>query len=379
MMNDMRMPAADAAEANGQQSEVGDIRGPMPDTRRTRRRGPWALAGLTIVGFIAVVLAKIYLPGGTVWTDDAYVTVHYTTVAPRITGQVTSVLVNDNERVRAGQVLATLDPRDYATAVAHAWAMLQRDRARVTDATAAIERQPSVVAEDHAKAVAARARLVFARADAKRYRYLATTGAGSVQQDQLAETNSSRDAAALDAAEAATIAATEQLDILRAQKVAAEATVRADQAALAQAKLNLSYTRIVAPLDGTIAERGVQVGDFVGPGAAIMALVPLKEVYIVANYREVDLRNVEPGQRARIHVDAYDIDLDGIVDSIPPASGAAFEPIAPNNATGNFTKIVQRMPVKIIVAPDQPLARLIKVGLSVEVTIDTHSNGRSAS
>jgi membrane fusion protein, multidrug efflux system len=161
--------------------------------------------------------------------------------------------------------------------------------------------------------------------------------------------------------------------VLRAQRKAAEATVRADEAALAQARLNLSYTRILAPIDGTIAQRAIQAGDTVSPGTALMALVPLQDVFIVANYREVALRDIRRGQHARIHVDAYDIDLDGIVNDIAPASGAAFSPIAPNNATGNFTKIVQRLPVKITIAPDQPLARLVKVGLSVETTVHTGS------
>lgn len=184
-----------------------------------------------------------------------------------------------------------------------------------------------------------------------------------------------QDEAALQAAEAATEAAEREIDILRAQREAAEATILSDEAELAQARLNLSYTSILAPMDGIVAQRAVQVGDDVGPNAALMALVPLGEAYVVANYREVALRHVRPGQRARIHVDAYDVDLDGVVDGVPPASGAAFAPIAPNNATGNFTKIVQRLPVKIRIAPGQKLADLVRVGLSVETTIETSGPG----
>jgi membrane fusion protein (multidrug efflux system) len=124
-------------------------------------------------------------------------------------------------------------------------------------------------------------------------------------------------------------------------------------------------------MDGMIGERSVQVGNYVSPGTTLMTVVPLDQVYIEANYREVVLLHVRSGQPVTIHLDAYNVDLEGTVDSVPPASGAAFAPIAPNNATGNFTKIVQRLPVKIVVTPGQPLAKLLRVGLSVETTIHT--------
>jgi membrane fusion protein (multidrug efflux system) len=161
------------------------------------------------------------------------------------------------------------------------------------------------------------------------------------------------------------------MDILREQVLSKQATVASDKARLEQARLNLSYTRIVAPLDGMVGEKTVQVGNYVSPGAAMFTVVPLDQVYIQANYRELDLRHVRGGQHVTIHVDAYDIDLDGIVDSVPPTSGAAFSPIPPNNATGNFTKIVQRLPVKIVISPNQKLAKLLRVGFSVETTIHT--------
>ena len=148
--------------------------------------------------------------------------------------------------------------------------------------------------------------------------------------------------------------------------------MREDRAQLDQAQLNLSYTRITAPLDGLIGQRSVQVGDYIAPGGALMTVMPLDAAYIEANYREVALRHVRPGQHVRIHLDAYDADLDGVVDSLAPATGATFAAVAPENATGNFTKIVQRLTVKIDVLPHQPMARLLRVGLSVETYIDTH-------
>ena len=172
-------------------------------------------------------------------------------------------------------------------------------------------------------------------------------------------------------AQAALEASRRQMDVLQAQVAFNEASVESDKARLDQVRLNLSYTQIVAPMDGMVGEKTVQVGNYVSPGATMLTVVPLDQVYIEANYRELDLRHVRDGQHVSIHVDAYDIGLDGVVDSVPPASGAAFSPIPPNNATGNFTKIVQRLPVKIVVSPNQPLAKLLRVGFSVETTIHT--------
>jgi membrane fusion protein (multidrug efflux system) len=217
----------------------------------------------------------------------------------------------------------------------------------------------------------ARARLSFAQADARRFGNLATTGAGSVQEHQQADATLAQDQASLDSAEASLEAARRELDVLNAQRSAAEAAIKADGAQLEQARLNLSYTQIQAPIDGMVGERSVQVGNYVAPGSTLMTVVPLDQVYIEANYREVELRHVRSGQPVTIHLDAYDIDLEGTVVNVPPASGAVFAPVAPNNATGNFTKIVQRLPVKIVVTPGQPLAKLLRVGLSVETTIHT--------
>jgi membrane fusion protein (multidrug efflux system) len=188
---------------------------------------------------------------------------------------------------------------------------------------------------------------------------------------QQADTSLLTGQASFDGAKAALEAAHTQLTIANAEEEAATATVKADEAQLTQAQLNLSYTQIRAPVDGMVGQRAVQVGNYVSPGAGLMAVVPLSDVYVEANYREVQLKHVQPGQHARIHVDAYDIDLDGTVVGVPAATGATFAPIQPDNATGNFTKIVQRLPVKIMLSPNQPLARLLRVGLSVEATIQT--------
>ncbi len=332
---------------------------------------PWVVAGVVGVGFVAVVLAIIYVPRSTVYTDDAYMTAHYSTIAPQISGKITSVDVEDNQQVRAGQVLVTVDDRDYLAALANAEAVLERDQAQVNNAAGSIQRQPSVIGQSQAQVPSAQAQLTFALANQKRYRSLSATGAGTVQERQQADQAVEQAQAAVDQAKAATESGKRQIPILEAQRAAAAATVKADEAQVQQAKLNLSYTRIVAPLDGMVAQRTVQVGNYVGPGVSLMAVVPLDRIYIEANYREEALRHMLPGQHVRIHVDAYNITLDGVVDSLPPASGAAFGAIQPNNATGNFTKIVQRLPVKIVVTPGQDEAKLLRLGFSVETMVDT--------
>jgi membrane fusion protein (multidrug efflux system) len=362
--NDDQSQPKDGKSKDGEEQDVDKSPAPRP-------RWPFILVGLVVAIFAAVVLYIIFRPRPDVWTDDAYVMVHYATIAPRISGQIATVPVDDNDTVKTGQVLATLDPRDNETALASAEAAVARDRARLDEISFSVSRQPSIIDEQRAAVVSARARLAFVQADARRYGNLAATGAGTTQEHQQADTTLQQGQASLDSAEASLDAARRQLDVLKAQRSAAEAAVRAEEAQLEQARLNLSYTQIRAPLDGMVGERSVQVGNYVGPGTTLMTVVPLDQVYIEANYREVDLLHIRGGQPVTIHLDAYNIDLQGRVDGVPPASGAAFAPIAPNNATGNFTKIVQRLPVKIVVTPGQPLAKLLRVGLSVETTIHT--------
>ena len=357
-------PPKDGESTDLKKQEADKLPAPLP-------RWPFVLVGLVVAIFAAVVLYIIFRPRPDVRTADAYVMVHYATIAPRISGQIASVAVDDNDVVKTGQMLATLDRRDNETALASAEAAVARDRSKLDEISATVSRQPSIIEEQQAAVVSARARLAFAQADAHRYGNLATTGAGTVREHQEADSTLQQGQASLDSAEASLDAARRQLDVLKAQRSAAGAVVKADEAQLEQARLNLSYTQIRAPIDGMVGERSVQVGNYVGPGTTLMTVVPLDQVYIEANYLEVDLLHVRSGQPVTIHLDAYDIDLDGTVDSVPPASGAAFAPIAPNNATGNFTKIVQRLPVKTVVTPGQPLAKLLRVGLSVETTIHT--------
>lgn len=363
--NDPQPPTATGPAAPSSSVEPGPRKG------RFAASWPWALAGLIVVGFITVVTWRIVTPQADVWTDNAYVRVHAAVIAPRISGQVTEVRADNDDAVKVGQVLVELDDRDARAAVAAAEAGLSRDHAMVENAAASILRQKSVIDQAGAQVSTASAQLDFAKADATRYDYLAKTGSGAVKTQQQADSALRQSRAALDEAKAALEAAQAQMSVLQTQEASARASVRASEAQLEQARLNLTYTKVLAPVDGMVAQRGVQVGNYVNAGAGMMAVVPLSEAYVEANYREVELKHVQTGQRARIHVDAYDIDLEGTVVGVPAATGATFATIQPDNATGNFTKIVQRLPVQIVIAPNQPLARLLRAGLSVQATIET--------
>ncbi|MCQ8240743.1 HlyD family secretion protein [Rhizosaccharibacter radicis] len=348
-----------------------DSKKPEDPRDKPKPRWPWVVGALVVLVFVGVVLAIVLIPNPKVWTDDAYVQVHYASIAPRISGQVSAVGVDDNDSVGASQELVQLDDRDQRTSVRQAEAQLARDKAQLADSLANVDRQPSIIREQDSNIAQIEAQLTLSIANQKRYRNLAATGAGTDQNRQQADATLEQQLAQLAGAKASAAASRHQLDVLKAQSDAARAVIAADEASLDQARLNLSYTRILAPVNGMITQRSVQIGDYVGPGTVLMSLVPLEAVYIVANYRELALKHVLPGQHVRIHVDAYDIWLDGIVQGVPPSSGAIYSPVPPNNATGNFTKIVQRLPVKILVTPGQPLAKLLRAGFSVETTIDT--------
>ncbi len=352
-------------------------RSPPTSEGTGRASSPWYAAAIMIPGFIGVVLWNLLVPARHVTTDDAYVAAHYAVIAPRIDGRVATVIVHDNQTVKGCEVLATLDDHDELEALDRATAMLARDSALAEATNTAVQRQSAIIAGDRAKVDSALAEIEFAKSDADRYRYLARTGASTVQRRQRSETTMKHTEAQLTGARAALLGAGTELDVLRAQAAALHATVAADKSAVSKAVLNLGYTRIRSRFAGTVGQLAIAAGDYVAPGKALMALVPLGEIYIIANYREIALRRVRPGQPVRIHVDAYGVTLRRRVDSIAPASGATFSPIPAENATGNFNKIVRRLPVKIALTPHQPNAALLRVGLSVETDIDTSTGARS--
>ncbi|MHA6193156.1 HlyD family secretion protein [Pseudomonas wadenswilerensis] len=308
-------------------------------------------------------------------TNDAYVSADYTVVAPKVAGFIKEVLVEDNQQVQAGQLLATLDDRDYQAALDAAQAQLLVARAQSADARATLERQAALIAQADAAVKAAQAEAAFADHEVTRYSRLAEQGAGTVQNAQQARSKVDQSRARLANAQAALLATRKQVDILEAQVASADGQLKRAEAGLEKANLDLSYTRIVAPVDGMVGERALRVGAYVNPGARLLSVVPLNRAYVLGNFQETQLTHVQPGQPVNISVDTFSGEtLRGHVESIAPATGVTFAAVKPDNATGNFTKVVQRIPVKIVFDADQPLLERLRVGMSVEATIDTRGD-----
>ena len=312
-------------------------------------------------------------------TDDAYLEADYTTVAPKVSGYISEVLVDDNQQVKAGQVLARIDDHDFKTARAQAKAERESAKAQITNLAAQLTLQQAVIAQAKADIAAAEAALAFAEADYARYHHLRKTGFGSVQRDQRAEASLQEKRADLAHDRAVLAAAKRQVDVIKTEQVKAEKALARARAAKHQADLNVGYTVITAPIDGTVGDRSLRVGEYVQAGTALMAVVPLRKVFVVANFKETQLTDVRRGERAEVRVDTFPgVVVTGRVDSVSPASGLEFALLPPDNATGNFTKIVQRIPVKIVLEDDNQLAGLLRPGMSVTATIDTKPVAMSA-
>ncbi|HYZ22456.1 MAG TPA: HlyD family secretion protein [Rhodopila sp.] len=343
--------------------------------KRSRKRVLLAAAGLVALGAAGFYGQEWWRVGRFVEsTDDAYVQSDMVAVAPRIAGQVAEVLVADNQLVHRGDVLARLDDRDLRAALAQARADVAAAEADINALQAQLRLQASTIATADADVTSADAALAFARAEFARYTDLARTGNGSVQRAQQTDSDiRTRDAAAT-RARAAAEGARQQVGVLQAQLSRAQATRLRAQAAAQQAELNLSYATITAPTDGAIGDRTVRPGQYVQPGARLLSLVPMEaSLYVVANFKETQLARMGRGEEVALDVDMLGgKGLRGTVDSLAPGSGSTFALLPPENATGNFTKIVQRVPVRIRLLPDERLSQL-RPGLSVTAKVDTRT------
>jgi len=346
---------------------------PKPPAGRDRR----------IVLLLAV--AAVALLGGLYWawsywtvgrflisTDNAYVSADMSIIAPRVAGYVAEVMVQPNARVKTGDVLVVLDPGDYRLAVDQA-------AARIGTQDATIARLDQQIVASRAAADQATAGIDVADADAKRAQAdfertntLAGNNFASRAALDAARANRDRSAAAVEQARAALAAARANLSVVEAQKVEAQRARKELEAVLAKAQRDLEAATIRAPFNGLIGNKAVEVGDYVAPGKRLMALVSTDDVYVDANFKETQLASIRPGQTANLVLDADPSrPIQGVVDSLAPASGALFSLLPPENATGNFTKIVQRVPVRIRVKTGGE--RLLIPGLSVVVTVDSRS------
>jgi membrane fusion protein (multidrug efflux system) len=305
-------------------------------------------------------------------TDDAYVRAHNTTLASKISGYVQNIPVEDNATIHAGDVIATIDDGDYKLAADAA-------REKVATQQATVDRIGRQVVAQGATVDQAKAQLVSAQANAKRMQLefdrqqtLAAQKFASQQALEQATANRDQGAAAVDNAQAGIEAAAANLDVLKAQQQEAARTLDELKTALAKAERDFSFTVIRAPVDGVFSNRAVQTGDYVQTGQRIASLVPLDDVYVDANFKETQLARLQPGQPVSISVDALPGHaIAGRVESLSPASGAVFSLLPPDNATGNFTKIVQRLPVRIEVPADVAAKQVLRPGMSVVVSVNT--------
>jgi membrane fusion protein, multidrug efflux system len=340
---------------------------------------------LFMAGAAAAVVAGAAWYGWDYWTvgqylvstDDAYVKADNTTVAPKVSGYLREVLVGDNERVKAGQILARIDERDFRVALDQAKADAAAARAAIASKQAQLEVQQTTIDAAKATVEVDQAAATFAGQENRRYTDLAATGYGSVQNAQQAQSRIAGAQAAIARDTANLASAKKQVDLLKAEIVQANATLARAEAVQSQAQLNLEYTSIVAPIDGVAGNRTLRTGQFVQAGTQLMSLVPVTGAYVVANFKETQLTHVRGGQAVDIAVDMFPGQVvHGHVDSIAPASGQEFALLPPDNATGNFTKVVQRIPVKIALNPDNSSVVELRPGMSVIPTIETKPQAR---
>lgn len=357
-------------EGAGRHLEYG---GEGEPRRGWRLRHPIA----SVIGL--VVLIALAAAGYLYWenaqhfesTDDAFIAARQFPIAPKVSGYITEVRVTDNQHVSAGDVIARIDERDYRVALEQAQAQVDNAKANIESIDAQIKAQQAEISSNQAKVDQAQAALVFAQQQAARYEELAKRGSGSVQNAQQHASELRQQQAALDSAKATLMAVQRQLDMLKAQRTSAVAGLEQAEAQRDQAQLNLSYTNVTADQPGRIVALTAAVGQFAQPGTSLTMFVP-DEIWVTANFKETQLDNMRPGQPVTLHIDAYpERTIRGHIASVQPGSGTAFSLLPAENATGNYVKIVQRVPVKIVM-DDPPTDVALGPGMSVVPTVRTN-------
>jgi membrane fusion protein (multidrug efflux system) len=325
-------------------------------------------------GVYYVLIGRFYVS-----TDDAYVRANNTTLGARVAGHVAAILPGDNVVVRKGEVIFRIDDGDYRIAVDAARTRIATQQATIDRIGRQVTALESAVAQAKAQLTSSEAALKRAGLDFDRQQALSTKGFASRATFELSEASRDQGLAAVKSAQAAFDAARDNVEVTRAQQAEARAQLAELQTSLAKAERDLDFTYVRAPVDGIFSNRMVNTGDFVQAGQRLGNLVPLNDVFIDANYKETQLKRIRPGQPVKISVDAYGHrKFAGVVDSISPAAGSVFTLLPPDNATGNFTKIVQRLPVRIRVPKDVAAQNLLRAGMSVYTTVDTREGAADA-
>ncbi len=358
-------PAGDAPPAGSESSE----KAPANGRKRKLLMGLGALVALAAVYFgIHYVTVGRFM----VSTDDAYVRANNTTLGAKVPGYIARIAVGDNVPVKAGALLIQIDDGDYRIAVDNARAKIATQDATIARIGRQVVAQQSAVEQAKAQIDSADAAIQRTEADFQRQQTLSDKGFASKAVYDTSKAARDQAIASLQGAQAALAAAQAQIDVIKAQKAEAEGQLAELKTALEKAERDLSFTTIRAPVDGVFSNRLVNSGDYIQPGQRLANLVPLDDVYIDANFKETQLARLRPGQKVDIAVDAYSRrEIVGTVQSVAPAAGSVFTLLPPDNATGNFTKIVQRLPVRISIPRDVAHENLLRAGMSVVVSVNT--------
>ena len=358
--------------------------GAPPATAAAPKGGRKKFVMMGVLGLLALAAASyavyfVFIGRFYVSTDDAYVRANNTMLGARVAGHVAAVLPGDNTVVRKGDTVFRIDDGDYRIAVDAARTKIATQQATVDRIGRQVTAQESAAEQSKAQLVSAEAALKRAGLDFERQQMLSTKGFASRATFEVSEAGRDQGIAAVKSAQAAFDAARDNVEVTKAQQAEARAQLAELQTVLAKAERDLDFTFVRAPVDGTFSNRLVNVGDMIQAGQRLGNLVPLNEVFIDANYKETQLKRIRPGQPVTIKVDAYGFrKFTGVVDSIAPAAGSVFTLLPPDNATGNFTKIVQRLPVRIRVPKDVARQNLLRAGMSVYTTVDTREGAHDA-
>jgi membrane fusion protein, multidrug efflux system len=347
-----------------------------PGKRKFVMMGVLGLLALAAAGYgvYYVLVGRFYVS-----TDDAYVRANNTTLGARVSGHVAAILPRDNSLVRAGDVIFRIDDGDYRIAVEAARSKIATQEAVIDRIGRQVTALESAVEQTKAQLASAEAAMKRAGLDFDRQQTLSTKGFASRAAFEVSEASRDQGVAAVRSAQAAHDAARDNVEVTKAQQAEARAQLAELQTQLAKAERDLAFTAVRAPVDGTFSNRLVNAGDFIQAGQRLANIVPLNDVFIDANYKETQLKRIRPGQPVKISVDAYGHrKFAGVVDSISPAAGSVFTLLPPDNATGNFTKIVQRLPVRIRVPKEVARQNLLRAGMSVYTTVDTREGAPDA-
>jgi membrane fusion protein (multidrug efflux system) len=370
--DEARPTAAPLPEARAPQAPASRKAKIAAGLKANRKRILQGVAAVVLIG--AAWFGYDYLTVGRylISTDDAYVRADATTLAAKASGYIAAIEVNDNTFVRAGDVIARIEDGDYRLALDSARGKVATQQATVERIGRQIVAQQATVAQSKAQLTSAQAAQTRAEAELVRQQALATREFASKQTLEQAQATRDQSSAAVQSAQAAIDGAIANVDVLKAQQQEAAQTLKELQTAQAKAERDLSFTEIRAPIDGVLGNRAMHVGDYVQPGQRLAALVPLAGVYVDANFKETQLAGMRPGQPVTVSVDALpEHDIVGHVASVSPASGSVFSLLPPDNATGNFTKIVQRLAVRIRLPADVTDKRLLRPGMSVIASVNT--------